>query len=87
MEFYNYMEDLVVETLEELLSKRTDVCKCKICVLDIATLALNKLPPKYVVTQRGRVYTKLSELELQLKVDVIKGLTQAIEVVKNNPRH
>jgi competence protein ComFB len=50
-------------------------------------LVLNKLPSKYVVTLKGRVYTKLSELELQRKADIVKELTKAIEIVKNNPQH
>ncbi len=87
MEFHNYMEDIVEDTLEKLLSEREDVCKCERCKLDIIALALNRLPPKYVVTQKGRIYTKLAELELQLKADVVKEITKAIEIVKKNPQH
>lgn len=87
MEFHNYMEELVLEVVEDLLSKRDDVCRCEKCKLDIATFALNKLPPKYVVTQKGRVYTKLSELEIQEKANIVKEVTRGIEKVKSNPQH
>lgn len=87
MELHNYMEDLVVETLEKLLSERKDVCACKKCKLDMTALVLNKFPSKYALTEKGKVYTKLAQLELQLKVDIVKELTQAIERIKNNPRH
>lgn len=86
MELHNYMEDVVLNNLNLLLEKE-DMCKCEKCKLDIMALALNKLPSKYVVTQRGRIYTKLAELELQFKADVVRELTKAIEVVKKNPQH
>lgn len=87
MEIHNHMEDMVEDILENLLSERNDICKCQKCKLDITALALNKLPAKYVVTERGRVYSKLAELELQLKVDVLRELIKAMELIKNNPRH
>ncbi len=86
MEFHNYMEDIVLNNLNLLLEKE-DMCKCEKCRLDIMALALNRLPSKYVVTQKGHVYAKLAELELQLKADVIRELTRAIEIVKKNPQH
>jgi competence protein ComFB len=81
------MEDIVFDILEKLLSEIKDTCKCEKCKLDIASLALNRLSPKYVVTQRGMVYTKLETLALQSKADVLRETTKAIEVVKKNPRH
>ncbi|HDN86035.1 MAG: competence protein ComFB [Candidatus Omnitrophota bacterium] len=87
MECHNYMEDIVRNTLENLLSKRNDVCKCEKCTLDMMALALNNLPPKYVVTDKGRVYTKIAELELQLRTDVVREITKAIDKVKKAPQH
>jgi competence protein ComFB len=81
------MEDIVFDILEKLLPEVKDACKCEKCKLDIASLALNRLSPKYVVTQRGMVYTKLETLALQSKADVLRETTKAIEVVKKNPRH
>jgi len=86
MELHNYMEDIVLNNLNLLLEKE-DMCKCEKCRLDIMALALNRLPSKYVVTQKGHVYAKLAELELQLKADIIRELTRAIEIVKKNPQH
>jgi len=80
------MEDVVLNSLNLILEKE-EMCKCEKCKLDIMALALNRLPPKYVVTEKGRIYTKLAELELQFKADVIRELTKAVEVVKNNPQH
>ena len=88
MELKNYMEDIVVEKLDEILkNKEKDVCRCDRCRADMAALALNGLPSKYVVTSQGYVYTKLDQLGIQSKTDVIVLLEKAIKIVSNNPRH
>jgi competence protein ComFB len=81
------MEDVVHDELELLLAERHDICKCNKCQLDMMVWALNRLPPKYVITDRGRLYTKLKEQEVQFKADVVQSLTKAIEFVKKNPKH
>lgn len=87
MKIQNYMEEVVQDELETLLSERADVCKCQKCRYDMMVFALNRLPPKYVITDRGRLYTKLKEQELQFKTDVVKELTKAISVITKNPTH
>jgi len=78
----------VVEDLDELVtSKRKDICKCDKCRLDTIALTLNKFFCKYVVTQKGIAYSRLMELQVQLKADVVKEIVKAIEIVKNNPQH
>ncbi len=83
----NYMERVVKETLEKLLKDRNDICKCEECIADMMAYALNRLPPKYVVTDRGYVFSKLSEIETQFQVDVLEAVLEAIEVISKNPRH
>ncbi|MDY6795551.1 MAG: late competence development ComFB family protein [Actinomycetota bacterium] len=83
----NYMEEVVESTMDEILSTREDVCDCERCRMDIKALALNHLPPKYVVTERGYVYTKVNELESQFKADVVVAVTNALKIVRKNPRH
>ncbi|MCM8823131.1 MAG: late competence development ComFB family protein, partial [Candidatus Omnitrophica bacterium] len=61
--------------------------KCDRCKLDMLAWALNRLSPRYIVTNEGRVYTKLQEINIQSRVDVIREVTKAIEHIKNNPRH
>jgi len=87
LQFKNYMEEAVERTIEEILARRDDVCKCDRCKMDIKALALNHLPPKYVVTDRGYVYTKVNELESQFKADMTVAVTNALKVVRENPRH
>lgn len=87
MKIQNYMEDVVQDELEILLSERDDICKCQKCKLDIMVWSLNRLPPKYVITDKGRLYTKLKEQEVQFKADVVKELTKAILYISKNPQH
>ena len=87
MDIYNYMEDIVHDSLDGLLADRQDVCKCEKCRLDMSAWALNRLPPKYVVSNKGRVFTRLQEVQVQFKADVIRELLAAISNVSKNPQH
>ena len=87
MKIQNYMEEVVQDELEQLLAERDDVCKCQKCRFDMMVWALNRLPPKYVITDRGRLYTKLKEQEIQFKADVVQELTKAIDVIRKHPNH
>jgi len=87
MKIQNYMEEVVQDELEQLLAERDDVCKCQKCKFDMMVWTLNRLPPKYVITDRGRLYTKLKEQEIQFKADVVQELTKAIDVIRKHPNH
>jgi competence protein ComFB len=82
----NYMEDVVKQLIDEIM-KDLNFCSCDKCRLDILAIALNDLPPKYIVTEKGELYTKISALRQQFEVDVISALTKAAILVKRNPRH
>lgn len=83
----NYMEIVVCNLLPILLQKYTDICKCEKCLEDIKAIALNKLPPRYVSTEQGMIYTKVQLLKIQNEIDVIKCITEAIKIVSKNPNH
>lgn len=87
MKILNYMEDIVKEQLDDLLSKKEDICKCQKCKFDMMVWALNRLPPKYVITDKGRIYTKLEGQDIQFKADVARELAKAIIKVSKNIRH
>ena len=80
------MEDIVSHKLEDLL-KLMNLCKCEKCRLDIMAIALNDLPPKYVVTDKGELYIKIRELEQQFEVDVETAIVKAAMFVSKNPKH
>ena len=82
----NYMEEFVISSMDEIL-KDINMCQCDRCKLDIAAKALNDLPPQYIVTQRGEIYSKINNLKTQFEVDVISAITKAAIIVKRNPSH
>ncbi len=85
-EITNYMEICVKDALIPVLNA-VNSCTCEKCRLDITAIALNSLPPKYVVTKKGQLYTKLSALQQQFDVDIIAAITKAAVLVGRSPRH
>ncbi|MDR1531943.1 MAG: late competence development ComFB family protein [Clostridiales bacterium] len=82
----NYMEDCVSDVLPAILDE-INACKCEACQYDITAIALNSLPPKYVVSHKGELYTKLSKLQQQFDVDIVAAITKAAVIVGRYPRH
>lgn len=78
---------MIEHLLESVLKNYDDMCKCDICIMDIKAIALNNLPPRYVVTDKGELYKKVEALDNQIQVDVIRAITNAVEQVRKNKRH
>jgi len=87
MEIKNYMELAVKDSVERMVSSRDDLCKCDHCKMDIMALVLNRLPARYIVTNKGRIMTKIQETEVQFQVDIIREIVIALEIVRMKPRH
>ena len=83
----NYMEHLVDETLNNYLNEKDNICKCEKCRLDIKAYALNKLPPHYIVSDKGYLHWKMDEMITQFNVDVLKAVIDGVEKINNNKRH
>ncbi|MBF7083334.1 late competence development ComFB family protein [Desulfallas sp. Bu1-1] len=87
----NYPEvavrELIDEVLENYKKKNPDICDCERCRNDIMALALNNLPVKYIVTEKGHIYTKAIFDQIGGKAQVIAALTAAIQKVHKFPRH
>jgi len=77
-----YVEDLLPSVIRTM-----DICKCKRCRMDIAAYALNRLPPKYVVTDQGHMFAKLESFHSQFDVDIIKVITHGASIIGANPKH
>ncbi|MDR1066430.1 MAG: late competence development ComFB family protein [Clostridiales bacterium] len=82
----NFMEICVGDALLPLM-RGMNVCTCELCQNDVKAFALNLLPPKYFVTPRGMLYTKIPLLEHQFNVDVMSAIMKGIEVVSGKMRH
>lgn len=88
MNLKNYMEELVWQTLREIISvNKVKVCGCDRCLLDIVAIALNDLTPQYTVSKSGEIYKKASMFNSQQQAKVIAAVTSAIMLVNEKPRH
>lgn len=87
MQLKNYMEVMVWEQLDSVLEGHRDACRCQKCRYDIAALALNYLPPRYVVTEQGETFTRIHSLEQQFSIDIVTAITHAIIIVNRQPQH
>ncbi len=87
MKVKNYMEDVIDQFLPKVLKGYPSLCQCSLCSSDIKALALNYLPPRYVATDLGEIYTKANGLSSQFEADALKSIVQAIQVVSQQPRH
>lgn len=83
---YNMTEQMVDYKLNELI-EQSKMCKCERCCADVRALALNTLPPKYVVTRIGEAMTKFDLLGIQKQTNITTAIMIAIEKVSRNPRH
>jgi competence protein ComFB len=92
----NYDLSMIVNDTERMvldeLGKRLDhaseigVCDCQDCVVDIATIALNSLKPRYHASLMGTMYAHAAESGEYAEA-VKKAVDFAVEKVKAAPRH
>lgn len=79
----NAMEASVLDKLDAVLA-RCQCCRCDRCKKDIVALALNKLPPKYMVLSDGQ---PAPDADAQTNAAIITAMIQAVIKVRNSPRH
>ena len=87
MEVRNYIEDILNEVLTTVLSKRNDICKCEQCIAEIKEYTLKRLSPKYVDSLDATMETRTQTVDNQIKADVTREITLAIDYIKNNNSH
>lgn len=86
LELINLIEDVVSHTIDDV-KKYHDFCTCPQCRLDISAIALNKIPPRYVVSSRGASYGRAEMLAMQKELDVLALVLEAVRLVQKSPRH
>lgn len=79
----NLVEQLVADRLDSAFDK-FNCCRCDKCRRDVAALALNAIPPQYVVAQPEDIPRLLAEAPAK---DIPTALVKAILQIKNNPQH
>jgi competence protein ComFB len=83
----NVLEAVVMREYEALLPDVPDACGCPQCREDVLVYALNRLPPRYVVTLTGEVLQEVRLVADQGVADVTVALMEAFRVVGDAPRH
>lgn len=86
MFYKNIMEKIVLEEYDKLADCLPS-CKCEQCRNDVIAMALNLLPPKYITTLKGELYSKLECVDFQQRSNVIVAITKAAEIVASKPGH
>jgi competence protein ComFB len=87
MRLKNYNEELVLETVKVVLKDRKDVKATRPFILDVAAYTLNRIPPKYITSERGITHELISSAgpeNGERLIDVIELITlvhRAIDVV------
>lgn len=82
----NVMQVLVEEYAAKYI-KMFGVCDCDRCVADIKAIALNNLPPKYVIMDKRDIIPKLTFYEGKYNSDITSQVLQACKTVMNRPHH
>ncbi len=87
MKVHNMMEGLVFDCLKELITRHPELDKQldDLKFSDVLAIALNRLPTKYVTTEKGGILTK-TQLRTKHESDVFRELTHAVEIVLGQQR-
>lgn len=87
----NYSEVAVTEVFDDVLAllrkQSPNICDCTRCREDVMAIALNRLPPRYIATDRGEIFTNVSFSRVGGKAEVIASLVHGFELVGKHPRH
>jgi competence protein ComFB len=90
MKLKNYQEDLVLYVADIVIKDRPDVAADKDLLHDVAAYTLNRIPPRYIMSERG--FTRLAadhlvnsdnEDGLASLVEVLILVNKAIDIVKS----
>lgn len=83
----NYMEELVDTSLRGLIGRMNKKNRpTQRLETDIKALALNRLWPMYVTTEKGRRFVQKDVFTDKIDRDVARELRAAIDLVTRNPR-
>ncbi len=91
MKLRNYQEDVVLNAITIALEEREDLEKNEIFIKDVAAYVLNRLPPRYIMSERGfiRLASEFYEENKKTLVNAIELMflvNKGIDVVSKRPR-
>lgn len=92
MNIHNQVQDLVVELVDEIFdeekaTKKRSFCVCRQCRLDVSCYVLNRVEPRYVVSERGVAHTEAEYTQkIQQTADIVALIHEGIERVSSAKR-
>lgn len=92
MKIHNQLEEVVVDTVNEIFDEeaqtgQTGYCTCDQCRLDVACYVLNRSRPRYTLSGRGVAHLNFDYQErLQEKADLVALIRAGIETVSRTKR-
>ena len=84
---YRNVMELLVETKVNDLWKTQSGCLCDQCREDVIAFTLNHLPPQYVASHTGELFTKVKHLETKHDFEITKQVAIALKIIGESPRH
>ena len=82
----NYTEEAVKLYVEKNFP-REGACDCDGCKLDIMAIMLNNMNQRFVVTDQGEMYAKMSDFDAQYRTDLMVNMEMAFKAVAKLPKH
>lgn len=82
----NFIEDIVMDRMGRTIAMLRG-CECERCQKDVMALALNELPPAYLVVEPEELEEAVRQLRKECEVKVSSALIKAVQTVKASPNH
>ena len=82
----NVMEEMVERELDKCIDS-LGLCRCLQCRKDVLSLSLNRLKPRYVSSEKGKLLSCLDQMSYDCVPEMLRALTESAEIVKRNPNH
>lgn len=81
MEFFNLIEAIVKDIVDEVLNRDESLLNLKFHRNDIIAYVLNRVPPRYVTGERGIIHTRIDpRLKFQQHTDILFLTYEAIDL-------
>ena len=81
MEYFNLMEILVRDTVDEILGRDESLKSIKFHRNDIIAYVLNRIAPRYVTSERGIIHSRIdTRLKIQNQTDILFLTYESIDL-------
>ncbi|GHV77228.1 hypothetical protein AGMMS49942_20490 [Spirochaetia bacterium] len=92
MEIHNTTEEIVFSTIKDMCASiekegnSNNFCLCDQCRIDAACFVLNRIPPHYIISNRGAARIDQGAYRQQKDADVVSLVYEALKRISHNQR-